>query len=105
MGWPGPMTHRQFRAWRAWLDMQWDRPSRTDHYIMQATAESIRPHVKKGTKVKTSDYRLSFSPDGKRKATPVQSPEENRAAWLGIAAGLKGAKYTPGPGTSATGGG
>lgn len=32
------MTDRQFRAWCKWLDMQWDRPSRTDHYLMQIAA-------------------------------------------------------------------
>lgn len=29
------MTHRQFLVWRLWLREEWNRPNRTDHYIMQ----------------------------------------------------------------------
>lgn len=29
------MTHRQYEAWQAWLRAEWNRPSRTDHYLMQ----------------------------------------------------------------------
>lgn len=32
------MTHRQFRAWHAWLAEDMSRPSRADHYAMQTTA-------------------------------------------------------------------
>lgn len=32
------MTHRQFRAWQAWLADDLNRPSRADHYAMQTTA-------------------------------------------------------------------
>lgn len=32
------MTHRQFLAWTAWLDMQWERPDRSDlHQIHVAS--------------------------------------------------------------------
>lgn len=34
MGWPGPLTHRQYETWQAWLEQQWNEPSRTDHYLM-----------------------------------------------------------------------
>ena len=34
LGWKGPLTHRQFEAWRAWLQSEWNEPSRTDHYLM-----------------------------------------------------------------------
>lgn len=38
MGWPGPMTDRQFQAWQAWLKADWNRPSRADHYAMQVAS-------------------------------------------------------------------
>ena len=34
LGWPGPLTHRQFRAWQAWLELEQSRPSRADFYLM-----------------------------------------------------------------------
>lgn len=34
MGWPGPMTHRQFMAWQFWEAEQWNQPSRSDYYAM-----------------------------------------------------------------------
>lgn len=48
MGWPGPMTARQFRAWRAWLEMQWNLPDRGDFYAMQiAAAHGVKdPYIK-----------------------------------------------------------
>lgn len=32
------LTHRQFLTWEAWLRNEWNRPNRTDHYLMQLTA-------------------------------------------------------------------
>lgn len=39
MGWGGPLTHRQHLAWLEWDFEQWNRPSRTDHYLMQIGME------------------------------------------------------------------
>ena len=36
MGWPGPLTHRQFETWTAWLDgEQHNWPSLSDQYAMR----------------------------------------------------------------------
>lgn len=40
MGWRGPMTERQYRAWQAWLLMELDVPSRADWYAMQVAQYS-----------------------------------------------------------------
>lgn len=90
------MTHRQYLAWREWLAEQWNRPSRTDHYLMQVAAETIRPHLKKGAKTTLADFRLSFG-DGVRGTAMPQSVDENRAIWLEAASGLPGVTFTPGP--------
>lgn len=99
MGWPGPMTHRQFRVWRAWLEMDMDRPGKAEWYIMQATAEGIRPHLKKGAKVGAGDYKMKFTTAGRKKKAPApaQSLNENKAIWLNYFAGAPGVKYVPGP--------
>lgn len=31
------MTYWQLLVWDAWLELQWNRPNRTDHYIHQNT--------------------------------------------------------------------
>jgi hypothetical protein len=36
MGWPGPMTHRQFDAWQWWL--REGEPSRVEWHLMQLAA-------------------------------------------------------------------
>lgn len=28
-------THRQYLTWLAWLEMQWNKPDRHDHYLMR----------------------------------------------------------------------
>lgn len=33
------MTYREFLVWVDWLNEQWNRPSRTDHYLMQIARE------------------------------------------------------------------
>jgi len=35
MEWPGPLTHRQYMSWQRWQARQYNRPGRTDHYLMQ----------------------------------------------------------------------
>ena len=35
-------THREYKLWLAWLDRQWNRPSRSDNYLMQVAAEIRR---------------------------------------------------------------
>lgn len=42
LGWPALPTHRQYRTWTVWELGEWNRPSRSDHYVMQLTAEVRR---------------------------------------------------------------
>jgi hypothetical protein len=56
MGWPGPLTWRQFTAWRAWSAEEWNRPDRHDHYLMQAAAAFGGGQIDK--------YRLKFRSAG-----------------------------------------
>lgn len=35
MGWPGPMTERQFVTWIEWLNQDLNRPSRADWYALK----------------------------------------------------------------------
>ncbi len=91
MGWPGPMTERQFRTWNAWLDQQWNKPTLTDHYLMEVGAEVRRGWVKDPHKVKIEDMRLTFHDSNQqakpRKATPQQrilAAQLAKARWQGM---------------------
>jgi hypothetical protein len=81
------MTHRQFVEWMAWLDLEKNRPDRTEHYLMEIAAEIRRGNVKRPADVKLEDFRLEFRP-----APPPLSPEEamarSKRIWL-AAAGLR----------------
>lgn len=57
------MTHRQFLAWDYWVQEQWNKPSRADHYMMQMTHTQCR----KG--VKPEDLEIKFNL--RRRRTPV----------------------------------
>lgn len=89
MGWPGPMTHRQFDAWRAWLALQWDRPSRADWYAMQTACEVRRVLSSKPNSVRVEQFALQFKDQSERHqpADPAQAAQWSKAAWLGALGG------------------
>lgn len=78
------MTHRLFAAWTAWLLMEWNRPSRTDQYLMSLTAEVRRILAKHPEKVKIKDFLLKFG-DGKppKKLTEEEAGALSMMKWLG----------------------
>lgn len=70
LGWRGPMTHRQFRVWKAWLELDQERPSRSDHYAMQIACEVRRvPYAfvgKDPNDVKLETFKLKRKQDGEQ---------------------------------------
>ena len=66
MGWTGPLTHRQYLGWQAWLEIEWDRPSRSDWYAMQVAAETRRgSYMQAGIsadQVREINMKLVFKP-------------------------------------------
>lgn len=69
-------THRQHTTWVAWLDLEWDRPSRADHYAMQIARCVLQANAKKGARVKHDDMRLKFLAP-----TPKPVSVEVATAW------------------------
>ena len=82
LGWPGPMTHRQFLLWDLWQREQLNQPSRSDHYLMQIALYILRSNSRRAGKLKLEDVRLAFGKPGKGKASRL-TPEESKARWLG----------------------
>lgn len=84
MGWPGPMTHRQFAVWLAWLGEEWNHPSRTDHYLMQLDVTVKRLLAKHPGRIKFEQSQLKFGPVARRgPQTKEQATAISKAAWLG----------------------
>lgn len=67
MGWPGPPTARQLTVWRAWLDAEWDRPSRADWYAMGVTKAVIQgAYLQMGAspdQIREANFKLAFTPE------------------------------------------
>jgi hypothetical protein len=63
LGWAGPLTHRQCVAWSVWLERQWNKPTRSDHYAMQVAAEVrlCRRAFTNGEPVSLSDMKIPFT--------------------------------------------
>jgi hypothetical protein len=69
------VTHREYRLWTAWFNRQWDRPSRSDYYLMQIATEVRRVLSTKPQTIKMEHARLRFRPP---EAKPPWTPERVR---------------------------
>lgn len=49
------MTHRQFLAWQVWQGEEWNRPDRTDHYLMNLARLQV------DSKKNLGEFRLPFA--------------------------------------------
>jgi hypothetical protein len=90
LGWPAPLTHRQFLAWRAWLRAELDRPDKITAYLQQIACEVRRGHVRHPGRVKLDDLKLTFE---EKTAAPAAAMTREQAAalskarwgaWLGV---------------------
>lgn len=64
LGWTGPVTHRQYVAWQQFLRDDMNRPSRADHYVMQASQQFLLPHLKEGTSPPgIAAFKITFGDD------------------------------------------
>jgi hypothetical protein len=86
MGWRGPMTHRQFLAWQEWLLEDWNRPDKTDHYLMEVACEVRRVLSGNPRNIRLDHFRLKFG-ESKPAMTREQAAAASRSKWLGIVTG------------------
>ena len=80
------MTHRQFNAWQAWLEAEWDKPSRDNWYQMATTTAVMRVLAKNPGQITVADRKLKFESQDK-KASPEQRRQvevaQSKARWVG----------------------
>lgn len=85
-------THRQFLGWDAWLEEQWNRPDRNDHYLMQIAVTIQRLLAKNPKSIKLSNFKLSFErealpgsiADLKRQREEAKKSERTWLQYFGI---------------------
>jgi hypothetical protein len=77
-------------AWDYWLDQQWNRPSRTDCYLMALSCQVARIFSKNPAHIKPNDFRLEFpvvrplSSEQYKKQKQEEAVEAARQRWLGF---------------------
>lgn len=81
MGWSGPVTHRQYLAWQAWDREEWNKPSRTDYYLMQLTLAIYRVNSKTPGSVRMKDCELKFTQT--QKPSAVSAAKWSKSVWFG----------------------
>lgn len=83
-------THRQYLAWMDWLDEEWNRPSRSDFYLMQITqfvSAIINAFSKHPKNSRLKDYRIEFKQEGQSKKIP-ETPEEATKRMMAVHLGI-----------------
>jgi hypothetical protein len=80
-------THREYLTWQEWLDAEWSRPDRHDHYLMLIAQILCQVNSKNPKKIKLEDFKMAF----KKQSAPGPISEEERrqresdqmlAVWL-----------------------
>jgi hypothetical protein len=87
MGWPGPMTARQYEAWEAWLELQWEIPSKLDYYLAQIACEASRATAKKPSSPKLNKYLIKFRVKKRKSGTGLTKEQTlaiAKARWIAI---------------------
>lgn len=89
MGWSGPMTWRQYRAWEQWSEDELNRPGLTETYLMQLSLQVARIFARNPRALELHDFRLRFGDDRSSSAgAPTVNPDTvtqlMRARWAAI---------------------
>lgn len=80
------VSYREYLVWRAWLALELDRPSRTDHYLMQVAYEVRRANARRPRSVKLDHFRLRSKNGTATTPGPAMSVEMatalSKASWM-----------------------
>ena len=68
--------------WNAWLDTQFNEPSRADFYIMRATAEIVS--MLSGKQVDPNQFRITVHRKSPNQSSPRNNLWEGKARWFGM---------------------
>ena len=78
-------TNRDYNLWMSYLQEQWNKPSRSDHYLMMIAYYVANVLTKKAKPFNPLKWFIEFTFPGRRKAKPTMSKEEatrqSKASW------------------------
>lgn len=82
-------THREYQVWMCWLEKQWNKPSRSDHYLMRVAQRVLQSQSTKPQKVDLDDQKVSFTLVKKKtEEETVESKKEkskySKSIWTGL---------------------
>jgi hypothetical protein len=86
------LTHRQHVMLCYWNNDEWNRPDRTDHYLMLLNTTVTRLFHKTPMSVRLEQSKLEFSTGGKSKPSKEEMDRRvaaSKAAWGAAAGGRK----------------
>lgn len=77
-------TNREYNLWMAYLESQWNRPNRTDNYLMQIAQEIRRVLSKNPGAIKADGFKLKFEvTEAEEPIPPQEKADRSRSVWLG----------------------
>ena len=88
-------THREYLVWMAWLEKEWNEPSRTDYQLMRIAQRILQSQSTTPKKINLEDQRVDFKmvkkqpPKKEDKQTIV---DRSKSAWMGFVNRFKGNK-------------
>lgn len=82
-------THREYRTWSRWLELEWDKPSRSDWFLMQIAAEIRRVLSKKPKLIQLKHFFLKFTTGKSDKPIEPEMTKEEatriaKNKWFGL---------------------
>lgn len=86
LGLRGPITHRVIEAWNAWLQLDLDRPGKTEHYLIEFMTLIAKMFAKDPATIHAKDFVLSFN-RRKRHLTEEEAAEAAMLRWGMFAGG------------------
>lgn len=75
------VSHREFLGWVAWMNNQWNSPSRSDWYLMELMAVVRRLMHDNPASVQPRQFRLRFD-DESAESKPGHSVEQSKSTWM-----------------------
>lgn len=85
------ITHREFRTWIAWLEIDWNRPNPDQAYLMQIACEVARVLAKNPRSIRLEHFKspmsFSFRRQRTRQLTREESAKRKKALWIGAFGG------------------
>jgi hypothetical protein len=79
------MTHREFITWQEWLQEEWNRPSRTDHYLMRIALEVASVLAKDPKSIKIGQFKLEFGKPDPENPDEPSAPKMTKERAANIA--------------------